>query len=50
MVASIPTALDARRMADAGAHAILVGEALVTSGDIAAKAHELMLVGERVAS
>lgn len=47
---SIHTAVDARRMADAGAHAILVGEALVTSGDIAAKAHELMLVGERVAS
>jgi indole-3-glycerol phosphate synthase len=41
---SIKVAADAVRMADAGAHAILVGEALVTTGDIAAKAHELMLV------
>ncbi|MBX7111639.1 MAG: indole-3-glycerol phosphate synthase TrpC [Dehalococcoidia bacterium] len=47
---SIHTAEDARRMAAAGAHAILVGEALVRSGDVEAKAHELMLVGERVAS
>ena len=35
---------DARRMADAGAHALLVGEALVRTGDVRAKAHELMLV------
>ena len=35
---------DARRMAAAGAHALLVGEALVRTGDIRAKAHELMLV------
>ena len=41
---SIKVAADAVRMADAGAHAILVGEALVTTGDIAAKARELMLV------
>lgn len=41
---SIKVEADARRMADAGAHAILVGEALVTTGDIASKAHELMLV------
>lgn len=41
---SIKVAADAVRMAEAGAHAILVGEALVTTGDIAAKAHELMLV------
>ncbi|MGE0227876.1 MAG: indole-3-glycerol phosphate synthase TrpC [Dehalococcoidia bacterium] len=46
---SIHTAADARRMAAAGAHAILVGEALVKSGDVEAKAHELMLIGERVA-
>lgn len=41
---AIATAADARRMADAGAHALLVGEALVRSGSIRAKAHELMLV------
>ena len=33
---------DAERMADAGAHAVLVGEALVTGGNIAATARELM--------
>jgi indole-3-glycerol phosphate synthase len=33
---------DAERMAAAGAHAVLVGEALVTGGDIARKAAELM--------
>lgn len=37
---------DARRMAACGAHALLVGEALVTTGDIAAKARELMLVDD----
>ena len=41
---AIATAADAQRMADAGAHALLVGEALVRIGDIPAKAHELMLV------
>ena len=41
---AVRTAEDARRMADAGAHAILVGEALVLSGDIEAKARELLLV------
>ncbi len=41
---AIRTAADARRMAEAGAHAILVGEALVLSGDVEAKAHELQLV------
>jgi indole-3-glycerol phosphate synthase len=35
------TAADVRTMARAGAHAVLVGEALVTSGDIGAKAREL---------
>ena len=46
----IRTAADARRMAAAGAHALLVGEALVRSGadgatgGIRAKARELMLV------
>ena len=42
---SIKVAVDAERMAAAGAHALLVGEALVLSGDVAAKARELMLVG-----
>ena len=42
---AIKTAADARRMADAGASAILVGEALVISGKVEAKARELMLVG-----
>ena len=41
---AIAHAADARRMADAGAHALLVGEALVRTGDIPAKARELMLV------
>ena len=41
---SIKVAADAERMAAAGAHALLVGEALVLSGDIASKARELMLV------
>ncbi len=43
---AIREAVDAERMADAGAHAILVGEALVRSGDVAAKARELMLATE----
>lgn len=34
---------DARRMADAGAHAILVGEALVRARDLEGEAHALML-------
>ncbi|MGE3855382.1 MAG: indole-3-glycerol-phosphate synthase [Dehalococcoidia bacterium] len=42
---AIKTAADARRMAEAGAHALLVGEALVLSGDVTAKARELMLAG-----
>ena len=42
---AIHTAEDARRMAAAGAHALLVGEALVKTGDVEAKAHELMLIG-----
>ncbi|MFA7248923.1 MAG: indole-3-glycerol phosphate synthase TrpC [Dehalococcoidia bacterium] len=41
---AIRNAADARRMAAAGAHALLVGEALVLSGDVTAKARELMLV------
>ncbi|MCY3656078.1 MAG: indole-3-glycerol phosphate synthase TrpC [Chloroflexi bacterium] len=41
---AIAHAADARRMADAGAHALLVGEALVRTGNIPAKARELMLV------
>jgi indole-3-glycerol phosphate synthase len=41
---AIKTAADARRMAEAGAHAVLVGEALMLSGDVEAKARELMLV------
>ncbi|MEZ4502790.1 MAG: indole-3-glycerol phosphate synthase TrpC [Dehalococcoidia bacterium] len=41
---AVRSAEDARRMAEAGAHAILVGEALVLSGDVEAKARELLLV------
>jgi len=37
----IATGADVREMARAGAHAVLVGEALVKSGDIAAKVREL---------
>jgi indole-3-glycerol phosphate synthase len=40
----IATRADVERVAAAGAHAILVGEALVRAGDVAAKAREL--VGE----
>jgi indole-3-glycerol phosphate synthase len=36
---------DARRMADAGAHALLVGEALVRSGTVIDTARSLMLTG-----
>jgi indole-3-glycerol phosphate synthase len=43
---AIREAGDAERMADAGAHAILVGEALVTSGDVPSKARELTLATE----
>ena len=42
---AIKVAGDADRMARAGASAILVGEALVLSGNVDAKARELMLVG-----
>jgi indole-3-glycerol phosphate synthase len=41
---AIKTAADAQRMSAAGAHAVLVGEALMLTGDIEGKAHELMLV------
>jgi indole-3-glycerol phosphate synthase len=41
---AIHTGEDARRMAAAGAHALLVGEALVKTGDVEGKARELMLV------
>jgi len=34
---------DVARVADAGAHAVLVGEALVRAGDVAAKVRELCL-------
>ncbi len=47
---AIKTAADAERMRAAGAHALLVGEALVLSGDIDAKAGELLLAGSEVAS
>ena len=40
---AIADAADAARMAEAGAHAVLVGEALSRAGDAAAKARELML-------
>jgi len=35
---------DATRMADAGAHALLIGEALVIGGDVETRAREFMLV------
>ncbi len=41
---------DARRMADAGAHALLVGEALVRSGTVVETARSFMLSGEVAAS
>ena len=44
---AIHSAADAARMAEAGAHALLVGEALVRAGDVAAKARELMLAPAR---
>ena len=44
---AIHSAADAERMAEAGAHALLVGEALVRTGDVAAKARELMLAPAR---
>jgi len=47
---AIKTAADAERMAEAGAHAVLVGEALVLSGDIEAKARELVLVATEAPS
>lgn len=40
---------DARRMAAAGAHALLIGEALVRSGTVIETARSLMLAGEGVA-
>ena len=40
---AIASAADAERMAAAGAHALLVGEALVRSGEVAATARRLML-------
>ena len=46
---AIRSAQDARRMALAGADALLVGEALVTSGDIAGRARELMMGEPQVA-
>src|SRR5216110_3524009 len=39
-----------RRVVEAGAHAILVGEGLVTAGDVGARIRELTLQGERVDS
>ncbi len=44
---AIQSAGDAERMAEAGAHALLVGEALVRTGDVAAKARELLLAPAR---
>ena len=39
------TAADVRRVVDVGAHAVLVGEGLVTAADVAAKIRELTLRG-----
>src|SRR5690606_8127260 len=41
---AIRAAADARRMLEAGAHALLVGEALVRTGDIGTMARELLLL------
>jgi len=40
---AIRSRADAERMANAGAHALLVGEALVTGGNVEARAREFML-------
>ena len=40
---AIRSTADAARMADAGAHALLIGEALVTGGNVEARAREFML-------
>jgi indole-3-glycerol phosphate synthase len=45
---AIASAADAERMARAGAHALLVGETLVRSGEVAATARELMLAPSAV--
>jgi len=37
------TGADVRRVAEAGAHAVLVGEGLVRAADVAAKLRELTL-------
>src|SRR5436190_979202 len=42
------TASDVRRVIDAGAHAVLVGEGLVRAPDVGAKIRELTLAGARV--
>ncbi|MEK7713935.1 MAG: indole-3-glycerol-phosphate synthase TrpC, partial [candidate division NC10 bacterium] len=39
------TGVEVRRVAAAGAHAVLVGEALVTADDVPAKLRELTLRG-----
>ena len=39
---AIRTPTDAARMADAGAHAVLIGEALVTGGDVESRARAFM--------
>lgn len=44
---AIRTPEDSRRMASAGAHALLVGEALVRSGTVVETARALMLAGEK---
>ncbi|GAB1420697.1 indole-3-glycerol phosphate synthase TrpC [Anaerolineales bacterium] len=46
----IESAADVRRMADAGASAVLVGESLVKSGNIADKVKELSTVARRVSA
>lgn len=40
---AIRSTADAKRMADAGAHALLIGEALVTGGNVEVRAREFML-------
>jgi indole-3-glycerol phosphate synthase len=47
---AIRTSADAARMAGAGAHALLIGEALVTGSDVGSRAREFMIARSRDAA
>ena len=47
---AIRSTADAARMADAGAHALLIGEALVTGGNVESRAREFMLATAEAAT